>query len=261
MPKTERRLAILGAGPIGLEAALYARALQIPFTIYERGRPGDHVWRWGHVRLFTPFGMNATPLGRAAAQKQKPNQALPGDEMSGRPAGNTSISTWGRLPSRSRLKSPDGHARSASRPPRLACQGRRSGGAGRAKQPFSACSCAGDKQNSASGSRKPTWCSTPQARTGNTAGWARGASRPSENWPPNLISATPWTTFSATRRTTTPTRMSWSSVRAYRRRPPCRTWHSSRSIINPPGSPGSREAPTPGRSGYAYPTILSREPG
>jgi hypothetical protein len=81
MPKPERRLAILGAGPIGLEAALYARALQIPFAIYERGRPADHVWRWGHVRLFTPFGMNVTSLGRAAAQKQKPNQTLPGSDV------------------------------------------------------------------------------------------------------------------------------------------------------------------------------------
>jgi thioredoxin reductase len=82
MAKTERRLAILGAGPIGLEAALYARALQMPVTIYERGRPADHVWRWGHVRLFTPFGLNVTTLGRAAVQKQKPNQALPGDDAS-----------------------------------------------------------------------------------------------------------------------------------------------------------------------------------
>jgi thioredoxin reductase len=81
MPKPERRLAILGAGPIGLEAALYAGALQIPFTIYERGRPADHVWRWGHVRLFTPFGMNVTPLGRAAAQKQKPSQTLPANDV------------------------------------------------------------------------------------------------------------------------------------------------------------------------------------
>ncbi len=77
MPKAEMRLAILGAGPIGLEAALYARALQIPFTIFERGRVADYVWRWGHVRLFSPFGMNSTPLGRAAAVKQKPGQELP----------------------------------------------------------------------------------------------------------------------------------------------------------------------------------------
>jgi len=78
MPKPERRLAILGAGPVGLEAALYARSLQIPFTVYERGRLADHFWRWGHVKLFTAFGMNVTPLGLASVKKQKPNQDLPG---------------------------------------------------------------------------------------------------------------------------------------------------------------------------------------
>ena len=54
MAKTEMRVAILGAGPIGLEAALYARALQIPFTVYERGRPGDNVWRWATCGYSAP---------------------------------------------------------------------------------------------------------------------------------------------------------------------------------------------------------------
>ncbi len=64
--KDSFRLAILGAGPIGLEAALYAHHLQLPFTVYERGRVGEHVQRWGHVKLFSPFGMNATSLGLSA---------------------------------------------------------------------------------------------------------------------------------------------------------------------------------------------------
>jgi hypothetical protein len=76
MPKSDsRRIAILGAGPIGLEAALYARSLGFPVTVYERGQIGDAVRRWGHVRLFSPFGMNVTPLGRAALGKV----ALPAD--------------------------------------------------------------------------------------------------------------------------------------------------------------------------------------
>jgi thioredoxin reductase len=61
------RLAILGAGPIGLEAALYAARLDLPFTVYERGGIADGVRQWGHVRLFSPFGMNSTPLGREIA--------------------------------------------------------------------------------------------------------------------------------------------------------------------------------------------------
>jgi thioredoxin reductase len=36
--------------------------------VYERGKIGDHVQRWGHVRLFSPFGMNSSPLGRAAVK-------------------------------------------------------------------------------------------------------------------------------------------------------------------------------------------------
>jgi thioredoxin reductase len=73
------RIAILGAGPIGLEAALSARALDLPVTIYERGRVGEHLYRWGHVRLFSPFGMNATPQGRAAIRHEDPEHEFPAD--------------------------------------------------------------------------------------------------------------------------------------------------------------------------------------
>jgi thioredoxin reductase len=73
------RLAILGAGPIGLEAALYAHHLQIPFTVYERGRVGEHVQRWGHVKLFSPFGMNVTSLGLAAIRSENPKREFPAD--------------------------------------------------------------------------------------------------------------------------------------------------------------------------------------
>ncbi len=80
MAKSEAlRVAVLGAGPVGLEAALYARTLGLPVTVYERGRVGEHVRRWGHVRLFSPFGMNTTPLGRAAVRREAPGQELPAD--------------------------------------------------------------------------------------------------------------------------------------------------------------------------------------
>jgi hypothetical protein len=80
MPRNEApRLAILGAGPIGLEAALYAAALKLPFTVYERGRVGEHLQHWGHVRLFTPFGMNVTPLGRVRVLAENPRAELPDD--------------------------------------------------------------------------------------------------------------------------------------------------------------------------------------
>jgi thioredoxin reductase len=73
------RLAILGAGPIGLEAALQAAALKLPFVVYERGRIGEHLRQWGHVRLFSPFGTNSTTLGKARLRADRPHDALPGD--------------------------------------------------------------------------------------------------------------------------------------------------------------------------------------
>jgi thioredoxin reductase len=73
------RVAILGAGPVGLEAALYAASLQLPFAVYERGRVGEHLHQWGHVCLFSPFGMNVTPLGRARVLEESPQLTLPAD--------------------------------------------------------------------------------------------------------------------------------------------------------------------------------------
>jgi thioredoxin reductase len=78
MPKVEPpRVAVIGAGPIGLEAALYAKTCGLPVTVYDRGGIADHVRRWGHVRLFTPFGFTVTPLGLRTLQREKPNRTLP----------------------------------------------------------------------------------------------------------------------------------------------------------------------------------------
>jgi len=81
MPRTEaRRLAIIGAGPIGLEAALLGVQLGFEVRIFERGRIGEHVQRWGHVRLFSPFGMNTTAGGRAAIKAELPGHTFPSDD-------------------------------------------------------------------------------------------------------------------------------------------------------------------------------------
>ena len=74
------RIAILGAGPIGLEAALVARQLKLAFTLFERGRVGEHLLRWGHARLFSPFGMNVTALGRSTVLDQRRDHEWPGDD-------------------------------------------------------------------------------------------------------------------------------------------------------------------------------------
>lgn len=71
------RIAILGAGPVGIEAALYAKALGLPVAVYERGEVGEHLARWGHVRLFTPFSWISTPLGLEAIRREHPQHHIP----------------------------------------------------------------------------------------------------------------------------------------------------------------------------------------
>ncbi len=62
MPDTSpHSLAILGAGPVGLEAAALAVELGFDVHVFERGEVGDHVIAWGHVSMFTPWSMNVGP--------------------------------------------------------------------------------------------------------------------------------------------------------------------------------------------------------
>ncbi len=81
------RLAILGAGPIGLEAALAAAERGWPFTVYEAAPTvAGHVRDWGHVRLFTPWDLNVSERARAALGADAPaGDALPtGHELADR---------------------------------------------------------------------------------------------------------------------------------------------------------------------------------
>ena len=59
---TAPRIAVLGAGPTGLEAALAAQQRGWDVTVYERApHVAGHVRAWGHVRLFTPWSMSVSP--------------------------------------------------------------------------------------------------------------------------------------------------------------------------------------------------------
>ena len=73
-------LAIVGAGPIGLEAALYARYMGYRTFIYEKGRVAENVLQWGGVRMFSPFLLNSSPLGLAALAAQNPDYRPPAPE-------------------------------------------------------------------------------------------------------------------------------------------------------------------------------------
>ena len=64
---TAPRIAVLGAGPTGLEAALAAHQRGWDVTVYESApHVAGHVRAWGHVRLFTPWSMSVSPRTVAA---------------------------------------------------------------------------------------------------------------------------------------------------------------------------------------------------
>jgi thioredoxin reductase len=73
-----RRIAVIGGGPVGLEAALYASELGADVRVYERGAIARHVAEWGHIHMFTPFGMNHSPLGRRVLESE--GCKIPDDE-------------------------------------------------------------------------------------------------------------------------------------------------------------------------------------
>jgi len=58
-------LAIIGAGPVGLEAALAALDRGFDVQVFEQGEVGSHPLAWGHVRMFTPWRMNLGKHSRA----------------------------------------------------------------------------------------------------------------------------------------------------------------------------------------------------
>jgi hypothetical protein len=69
-----------------MEAALHAATLGLPWTLYERGRVGEHFQQWGWAKMFTPFAWNVTPLGLARLRADDPHRDLPaaGDLLTGR---------------------------------------------------------------------------------------------------------------------------------------------------------------------------------
>ncbi len=58
-----RRVAVIGAGPVGLEAAARFAEAGANVTVLEQGLVGEAVAAWGHVRLFSPWRMNCGPSG------------------------------------------------------------------------------------------------------------------------------------------------------------------------------------------------------
>ena len=64
------RVAVLGAGPVGLDAALAGLDAGYEVNVYDAGgRPSNNVRDWGHVRLFSPWSMNVSPRMRRHAAR------------------------------------------------------------------------------------------------------------------------------------------------------------------------------------------------
>lgn len=74
---TPARLAVLGAGPLGLEAALYARFLGYDVDIFEQADVAANVRRWGDLPLPGTFAEHSSTLGLAALAAQDPDYRPP----------------------------------------------------------------------------------------------------------------------------------------------------------------------------------------
>ena len=78
---TRQRIAVIGAGPVGLEAAVAAARLGYPFNLYEAGDAAANVRSWGRVVLFTPFSMNHSQAGAEAIRADSgADRLLPTDD-------------------------------------------------------------------------------------------------------------------------------------------------------------------------------------
>jgi hypothetical protein len=82
-----RHVAIIGAGPTGLEAALAVAEKGWRFTLYEAGAVvASNMADWGHVRLFSPWSLDVSPRMRrhlAALGREVPDgpSCPTGDEL------------------------------------------------------------------------------------------------------------------------------------------------------------------------------------
>ena len=70
-------LIIIGAGPIGLEAAVRAIAAGMDAVVLEKNSIGNHIRLWGHVKFFSPFHMNHSSWGARLLSEAFPGLGLP----------------------------------------------------------------------------------------------------------------------------------------------------------------------------------------
>src|SRR5258706_6366505 len=131
------RLIVIGAGPMGLEAALLGVERGFEVTVLEKGQVGDALRRWGATRTFSPFGMNLSRRARALLDDAPPDDALlTGRELAERVlqplahaaplAGRVHLGTRVLAVGRARMTRAElaGHPLRAERPFRVVCETR-----------------------------------------------------------------------------------------------------------------------------------------
>jgi thioredoxin reductase len=81
-----KTLVVVGAGPMGLEAALGGLRRGFEVTVLEKGRVGESFRRYGPTRLFSPFSMNVSTRARDLLGDEAPaaEALLTGLEMAER---------------------------------------------------------------------------------------------------------------------------------------------------------------------------------
>ncbi len=79
----KKSIIIIGAGPIGIEAAVYAKNCGYRVRILEKQSVGGNIRQWQHVRLFSPFKLNYSPLGKSLLETQGHQLPNGGDYLTG----------------------------------------------------------------------------------------------------------------------------------------------------------------------------------
>lgn len=77
---TPATVAVIGGGPVGVEAALYARFLGYFVILFDARRVGSRLVRWGEIPMKIPFGEATSSLGLAALEAQGVADGLPDAE-------------------------------------------------------------------------------------------------------------------------------------------------------------------------------------
>jgi hypothetical protein len=75
--ETPATIAIIGGGPTGVEAAIYARFLGYHVSIFETRRVAHRMHDWHDRPIAVPVAECTTPLGLAAIKAQNPEFAFP----------------------------------------------------------------------------------------------------------------------------------------------------------------------------------------